>query len=956
MAPSAYPQTLARVDGRVQDQTGGVIPGATITVESAETGLKRTGVTGQTGLYRVPGLPPGPYQISVTLAGFQTETLTGVVLRMDQTAHFNFTLEPAGVEETVTVTGESPLVDLSKSESYSQIGEMQIQELPYAARRWVDLAMLTPGVSQDAIRGFAYRGNLNIGGGGRYYSNMFYVDGVINNWAEMGEPRQDFGMDAIAEFEVKTSNYKAEYGLATGGVLNVVTKSGTNQWRGSAFFYYRDKEITALAPFQDERPAYKRKQYGGTIGGPIIKDRTHFFFQIEYTDEDEFRDVETGGAWPEFEGTFLVGPKTFFENDLTKITHQLRDNQSLFGRFAIERNQRPINVVGGNRPPNASVDRTKPAWSLVLGHTAIISDSSFNEFRYQRAYTKYNVAAPFSLIGGGQRGRWTPGDFGEDRLSHLTQEFRFPSIFLGTDNTQMGVEWRTTFKNDFSYFMPDWGGSHQWKIGADVNIIDFAADSTSRFMGSFRFPKDQRFDPNDPSTYPTQYRQRLPAFADPPTTHLSFYVQDDWSPRNNVTFNLGLRWDAQPGSFGENLESDLQRMADVLGQQFATFPLPIPFHESDPFTGSSVADRGDWNNFGPRIGVAWDPNGQGKTNVHAAYGIFYDNVRILTNHSELTWHVREEIIINNPSFPDPLQGLSRDEFISGAPPNIRVLSNDMVNPYAHHVTAGVSQELTPDMSLSVEGTFQRYRGGRNTIDLNLRDPETGLRPFPQFARVDYGRSVGEATYDALLVKLDKRFRDNHQYLVSYTLADSEDRPVNSLNSDLFGFNRVFGPAQTDRRHRLVLSGMIKLPYDILVSAIADFRTPLPLNPTTSFDLNGDGRTADLPPGVGYRSGCRDLDFGALSSFRASRGLGAVSEDDIDCPNFSNIDLRFSKRFHFGDRSVEFLAQVLNLFSTANFDVATSNPTSSNFGNVFRITPFVVNAPSRQAEFALRFQF
>ncbi len=227
------------------------------------------------------------YAVVVELQGFASETRPDIVLVIDQTAILDVSLKPATLSETVTVSGESPIVDTTVSSVSTSVSTEQIQNLPVASRRWIDLAMLTPGVSQDNIRGFFYRGNVNIGAGTREYSNGVVVDGVNNTWAEMGEPRQNFAMDAIQEFKVSTSNYKAEYGLATGGLLTVVTKSGTNQLHGSGLLFFRDDSLNSIEHFQKKnntgKPDYQRYQYGGTIGGRFIKDRTHFFAAYEGT-------------------------------------------------------------------------------------------------------------------------------------------------------------------------------------------------------------------------------------------------------------------------------------------------------------------------------------------------------------------------------------------------------------------------------------------------------------------------------------------------------------------------------------------------------------------------------------------------------------------------------------------------------------------------------------------------
>ena len=260
----AYAQN-ALITGALTDQSGAVLPGVTVTARNQETGLTRTAVSGAAGDYRLPELPPGTYTLKVELSGFTTEERSGIILVIDQTAQIDFTLKPAAVAETVTVQGESPIVDVTASNVATSVSNAQIQDLPVASRRWIDLAMLTPGTSQDNIRGFFYRGNVNVGAGTREYSNGFVVDGVNNTWAEMGEPRQNFAMDSIREFKVSTSNYKAEYGLATGGLVTVVSKSGTNDLHGSGLLFFRDKSLTSRTHFESEKPDFERYQYGGIV-------------------------------------------------------------------------------------------------------------------------------------------------------------------------------------------------------------------------------------------------------------------------------------------------------------------------------------------------------------------------------------------------------------------------------------------------------------------------------------------------------------------------------------------------------------------------------------------------------------------------------------------------------------------------------------------------------------------
>ncbi|MBI4476081.1 MAG: TonB-dependent receptor [Acidobacteria bacterium] len=929
----------AQIVGSLKDQTGGVLPGATVTARNQETGLLRTAVSDAEGNYRLPALPPGVYTVSAELVGFGTETRPDILLVIDQTAILAFTLKPATVAETITVTGESPIVDTTASAVATSVSSDQIQDLPVASRRWIDLAMLVPGTSQDNIRGQFYRGNVNIGAGTREYSNMFMVDGTNNNWAEMGEARQNFPMDAIREFKVSTSTYKAEYGLATGGLLTVVTKSGTNQLHGSGLLFFRDKALTARTFFETVKPAFRRYQYGGTIGGPILRDRTHYFYAFERTDEDQFFTVFTRGIWPEEDRTHRSDQNRWTYT--ARVDHQLSQGQSIFLRFAQEDEYRPIITAGRTTTPSASFDFAVPRTSAVIGHTWILNNRALNDFRFQYGFSKYEVQSPLSGAG------YAAGDFSQARLGRCTPAFNYPTRAIGGCNTQMGPEHRYQFKEDFSYLLGRWGGRHQWKMGVDYNYITFQADLTGGATGTWTFPQDRVFDPNDRRTWPTQYTDTLPRYADTPVHHLSAYAQNDWEATGGLTVNVGLRWDLQTGVFNEDLPGLLSRIEKRLGPGFG-YPLPIPFHEG--------ADRrGDWNNFGPRIGLAWDPRRSGRMNVHAAYGMFYDNIRTLTNHGELTWPQGKQIVIPNPSFPDPFGGRSRSQFLSTAPPNITVLSNDLVNPYAHQYNVGLTRMITSNIAATADVTIVHRYSDRDTIDPNLPDQTTRQRPFPQFARVSRGSPTSDNRYKALLVKVERRLSHGYQFLMSYTLSKADDSAMRNDLADRYGYFRIDSPASADRRHRLVASGIVQLPWNVQLSGILDLRSSLPFNTGTSLDINRDGYTGDLPAGVSFRSGCRDLNIDALNTFRGSRGLAAVTQDGIACPGFSNADVRLSKTFSVGAQRLELIAQLFNVAERANFAVPISNPASAAFGQVNGMAPNI-NAPSRQVEFAVRYQF
>jgi outer membrane receptor protein involved in Fe transport len=228
-----------------------------------------------------------------------------------------------------------------------------------------------------------------------------------------------------------------------------------------------------------------------------------------------------------------------------------------------------------------------------------------NEFRVQYAYAKYEVAPPYS------HGSWDPGDFGSDRLDYCTAIFNYPSLALGgCGNSQMGPERRWQVKDDLGWTM-EMGGTHQWKVGVDFSLISFRGDNLGSPLGSWTFPRDAEYDVNDRTTYPTQWTSTLPTFAEIPVKHVATYLQDDWQLARRLTLNLGLRYDVQFGSYNEDLDDLLSRIGEQLGPSFATFPLPIPFHEG-------ADSRGDRNNFGPRVGLARRLRAVLRQHAHAA--------------------------------------------------------------------------------------------------------------------------------------------------------------------------------------------------------------------------------------------------------------------------------------------------------------------------------------------------
>jgi len=275
-------QDTGVIEGTVTDAQGAVLPGAAVTLKNTETGVARDVVTDAEGKYRFPALGPGTYGLTTSLQGFATAEIRDIVLTIGLDARYDVQLKVQSLAETVTVSGEAPVVDTTKSQVEGVVTQQQIQTLPINTRQYLNLALLMPGTSQDAVR--VFYNNVNIGAGGSFYSNGFVADGVTNTWTEQGEPRQNFPQDSIREFKVNTMQYKAEYGLATGGLVTVVSKSGTNDFHGNAFEYFRDKSMNALQQFQKTKRDYRSNQLAGSLGGPIKQNRTHFFGAVERTE------------------------------------------------------------------------------------------------------------------------------------------------------------------------------------------------------------------------------------------------------------------------------------------------------------------------------------------------------------------------------------------------------------------------------------------------------------------------------------------------------------------------------------------------------------------------------------------------------------------------------------------------------------------------------------------------
>jgi hypothetical protein len=910
---SAFAQGgTGQIEGVALDQQGGVLPGATFTLQNQASGVLRTTVSDADGRYRFPALAPGLYTLKAELQSFSTQEVRDIEITIGLGLKRDITLKVEAVQETVTVMGQAPVVDTTKSEVAGVVTQRQIETLPINSRQYLSLALLMPGTGLDATRSFFP--TVNVGGSMTFNSTGNIVDGMINNFAEDGEPRQNLPQDAVEEFKVSNVQYKAEFGLATGGIVQVVTKSGTNSIKGDVFEYFRDKSLNAKNVFETAKPAFRRNQFGGSAGGPIRKNRMHFFGAAEWTKVDQFYTVNTG--LPQFyssvEGTF---PQPFHRYlYFGRIDSQISNSQSWFLRFAHEDERSTCGGCGGTTASTAGFDQETPRRSVVAGHTWISGARQLNDFRFQYARAAYYIAP------GGTTIFTIPGAFPAERMNRLSRGLNFPSLSYGSSFDELGPESRWQLKDTYAVAF----AAHDVKWGVDFSYMPYLEENTGNVLGSFSFSQDQYFNPNDPASIANlkgaaTFTASIPPIQTKhPTKYYVGFMQDDWKVTPRFTLNLGLRYERLYGAANEDLDPSI-------------FPIQIPYID--------VSKRGDRNNFGPRMGFAWDMRNNGTTVVRGGYGLYYGHVRILQNLNEFRNYQRFSVNITNPGYPDPYGGRDPSTFITSGPANITVVANDYVQPYSNQFNLGFSRELPAKLALHLDAIYTDTNHDRKILDINPRDLVTRLRPNPIFGRVDRNESTSNLKYRAVYAKVERRFSHRTQFLVTYTYTNSRDNNPGQRYLDPFNLSLDEGRSNGERRHAVVASGSVLLPWDVTLGTVWTLRSPLPWNATAGRDLNGDGFNTDLVPGTTRNSGSRNLDLGAVNAWRATNNLSAVAESTIESSRINIVDLRASKTVRLGGTGrLDLVAQVFNLFNTKNLQSQygggrVGNALSPSFGRI-----------------------
>ncbi len=937
LAVSGFAQT-ARVGGKVTDQQGGVLPGATVTITNVATGLSTEVVTNAAGSYLFPSLDPGEYRLNVTMPGFAGYVREGIILTTGQGVTMDAQLQVEGVTETVTVTGESPMISTRESKVGGVVDTEQIENVPINTRDVQQLALLVPGAKRannfDPTKGRVPAIGFSTNGSGR--GVLFMLDGGDNTDDAVGGIVQQVSMDSVQEFEVVTSRIKAEYARSSGGAITMVTKSGTNEFHGSAFEFFRDKSLNAETEPEklagEGKAPFKRHQFGATLGGPIVRDKAFFFVTYERVQED-FNSILAldpaaaalyDPAFIESHGGFGAIDQPFRRNYFTaKYTQQFNPSNRLDVRYAYEDNIREGDQVGQGFLFNESRDRaafqSNDLWSILGRMQTLAGTSGFNEFVFQ-ASDFVNI-----IQGVGQT------DFHQPDQPSLF----YPSASFGQhQNTpQKTFQRKYQFRDTFSYSL----NTHDLKFGGEALKGDpFGFDLPFSNNGNFYYANDG--DPTDQALVFTQF-DLIPPLEIPYTVY-GFFAQDDWRVNDSLTLNLGLRYDVEVGV-----------LSNV---PYGTNGVLLATHPDSPYVGILEGDppqlEDDKNNWSPRLGFAWDVGAKGNTVVRGGYGIFYE--KVVANATLFTYidavGIRG-VSIENPAFGPTNMPPFEDLFaIAGFPlPFDNTVVPGFQLPKSEQFTIGVSHQFSP--TLAFDADYIRANGderGRRS-DINertVRGDNTSRRFSPEHSgRLRVEESRGVDTYDGLQLSLRKRFTNNIQFTVNYTLADLRGNAENGFAGEAEcyecqGDERDIGPYNNDTRHNFIAGGIFTLPADFQFSTLVQAESGRPLTAFHTGDINGNGRT-------GAQCGC-DYSEGpnGESPGRGNfRGASTVT-----------FDIRLAKFFRFGDdKNLQVAFETFNLFNTVN-EGRSFEPTfeSPNFGDWNQ----GLETNQLQIQLGVRFQF
>ncbi|HTM04669.1 MAG TPA: TonB-dependent receptor [Vicinamibacterales bacterium] len=932
--PARAQLTTGTISGRIVDAQGAAIPGVTVEAADGETGFVRTDTTDTAGTYRLAALPAGKYEVKASLQGFEPFDRTPVDVNIATTTTIDVKLAVARVSERVTVTAPTPLISTSSSSLGEVVDINRVQGLPLNGRQFANLAATVPGVGlgfhSDVSKSAQYAPQIS-GGNGRNVN--YIVDGGDNNDDTVGGLLQMFPLEAIQEFKLVTQRFDAEYGRSNGAVLNVVTKSGTNTLHGSWFTSGRDDALNARTFTEKQQQVakqdYSRYQYGGSVGGPIRKDKIFFFGAYEGTNQHTVQSVNTQGIFADGSGVF---PVEFREQmGTTKVTANLSNAQYLAVRYGFDHNTQP----NGATPVNAHstwVTSTNDFHSLNANHNWITGPASLNEFVFQ--YSRFVNDIPVDAPG---------------------PSILFASFLGGTNVTapQRTEQVKWQFRDDYSRTTGGPGISHELHVG--LNVINEPRLFISTESGKYGVYSLAGPDVNGGVASVFQAGGNL-SFNQPLTMY-GLYTQDDWRATPRLTLNLGVRWDYVAGlPIDQGKSSNFQRL-QAAGQagQLAGYPLLSDFGKSP---------RGDIDNVQPRFGAVYDLRGNGRDILRGGWGIYTDFAYTASNvlMAALDGLGGGGITYQSPFSPtgllkedgtlfrvtDPIDSIYYLNTVDPAKPVAgEVASPRLEQPYSRQTTAGWEHAVGGATSVSVD--YARVEGR----DLNMRVrpnvlvngklalADIGVQPPNNTFRVAI--SKGQSLYNAMIVGVRQRMSHHVDLDASYTLAKAtssigtayDEVAQNIIQNIADPFNAMENApsTRTDARHRVTISAIVEAPLGIRVAPVVFYRSALPINTIDQQDPNLDGNRND-PTALAYK-------FVGVNADGTPRIEETGPCTVVNCSRrapFSQVNMRVSRSFTLGAGvHLEAIAEVFNLFNAKNpslpvstFRTARSGALLSNF--------------------------
>lgn len=918
---AAFAQT-AEIRGAVADTTGATLPGVSVSIVNTATGVERSVVTDEQGAFRAPALQPGPYKITSNLMGFSPEE-RAVTLTVGQVADVKVTLSVGAIQESLQVVGNAPIeIETTKADLSAVVNQEQLSELPVLNRGFVGLAQLLPGGGPS--RTSDGRFGISTAFGGTNVRSMYsmQIDGGVMDHPIYGFAIVNVSQDAVQEFRVLRNQFDTEYSRAGTAVVNVVTRSGTNDLRGRLSYFGRDDSLNAKNAFARTKPPFDATRFSAALGGPLIRNKAFAFGTFEYNRQNSVRIIALPGANP-FAGEFngVYGNGTRAKLGQAKVDYTVNANHGLTLRYLYD---------------NDDIFET---YQLAENTALDFSDLSAS-WNWTIGGSMLNNVVVQVMDQDTQRFQTTPD----------TQIIR-PSFTSGrSPNLPQGFPRRRYTVNDTFFWS---SGRHSTKFGVRMAYEDLDYNADYYGAGVWQFNTDRSFVQADRTTWPTRFTLGSgPATKNYRNTEWGFFAQDDVRI-GNLTLNLGLRYD-----FDTNLRSP-DMIADLLANpQFAGLENLV------------TADRGnDLNNIQPRIGFAWDVRGTGKTVLRGGYGLYSGRNRPWFNIRGDVVSNQYTVEITDPNllqfYPDSravLGGRSLEDYVRASGGRALYLPGDDLNlPYVVSTTFGVAQMLPWDTSLEVDLIHQRQKDLQTGRDANLpaRGPiTTNPRPYPQFGSVTLINSLTNSDYDALQAQLRRRFRGS-TWQVSYTWAKAVSDNTNdnaSFNTDpwnTFG-NDDRGLDENDRRHALSVSTIAPLPWGIQLSTILSLRTGNPWDITAGADLDRDGNNQDRPAGLVKNAGGRasDANLAIINAFRQSRNLAPITMDQLTRTSGDTlVDLRATKMFEVGARTrFELFLEAYNVLNTVNYENPSGVITSGSFAT------YTTARDARQIQWGARIQF